>query len=1245
MRYPRVRFPGSCLAVCLASLVASAALAGVRSPAPGEVYREFTVIMRNTTKEWRVTDPNAPYVGDPNNSPSTFLPNPKLSFQIPTGQLSGAVRAEAILDYWGGHVGTIGQRLRFNSKPWIAVPSLATTPTAAECYTQQWNPAVDVPLAHLREGTNVLEGTSGGQTCFNFGWGQWGWYALTVRVYYDPNRVAHPTGAIVAPGTDATFPDNPTVSVNASGGGGIERVQVLAWYDGPDEDGDGVYLDYHQSYHRPASSTVNDVAHHVWTDTTAPYSGVWNTTLVPDQPRGGIRLVARIKGRNGLWYVTSEVRNLTLSRPNSSVRLFKPFDVPRRFWVRNGSGQRNLSAKLTIPSGLNPKSAVWAKLVVRTWNGIDGAAEAGQDHSTKVNGWRVPVTYGANHYYSLDVVDVPPSVLVNGTNTVTFDSQSTHHGIEILWPGPMLLVRFGAPTAGYCGDGNIDPGEQCDDGNNVGGDGCEADCTLPSSGRCGDGVLDAGEQCDDGNNVDGDGCQADCTLPAEPSALPAMYPFEGVGSTIVDVANDNDGALENGGQRDSAGKFGKALRFDGNAGDVNLGPLDIGGNQLTLALWFRADDFGVSDARLISKATSVMEQDHYWMLSTILQSGTRLRFRLKTANGGTATLIADSATLAPGAWTHVAATYDGTLMRLYQNGVLVGSAAKTGLLAGSSGVPAWIGDQPGGGKSFDGLIDEVLIDDRAWSQSEIMQLMDTPLGQPAGRCGDGVLDVGEECDDGNTVDGDGCQADCRLPGCGDGVIDPGEECDDGNTSSGDGCQANCRLPRCGDGILDPGEGCDDGNAIDDDRCANDCTINPLPTTNALTNGDFSGGTAPWMFYSNGTAAFGVSGGEAHVDITAPGTNVQLYQKDLELEGDTPYELSFRARNSGGDDMWVRLIKHTAPYSGYGLNQLVPLTEVDQTFVFRFTTTPGAKTDARLYFWFADHDRAGRSYFIDDVVLAPVSRCGNGLADPGEECDDGNTDDTDGCTSACRLAVCGDGFLQSGVEECDDGNTSNGDGCDAQCRAEVCGNGIVQAGEACDDGNVIDGDGCDGECRLEICGDGVVQPGEECDDGNTVDGDGCSADCRRETAPVANVVANGDFAAGTEPWMFYTNGSGSFDAAGGEARIAIAFAGTNVQLFQRGLRLEGGTAYRLRFRARNSGGQDMRVLLIQHTAPYTNYGLNRGVPLTASDQTFTFEFTTTAGAKTDARLFFWFADFDRAGDSYFIDDVVLEKIGP
>jgi cysteine-rich repeat protein len=121
-------------------------------------------------------------------------------------------------------------------------------------------------------------------------------------------------------------------------------------------------------------------------------------------------------------------------------------------------------------------------------------------------------------------------------------------------------------------------------------------------------------------------------------------------------------------------------------------------------------------------------------------------------------------------------------------------------------------------------------------------------------------------------------------------------------------------------------------------------------------------------------------------------------------------------------------------------------------------------------------------------------CGNGVLGPGEECDDGNTDDCDVCSNRCTLITgCGDG-VRCGGEECDDGNLIDGDGCDSNCTVTGCGNSIETPPEECDDGNLIDGDGCDSNCTVTGCGNSIETPPEECDDGNTVNGDGCDVNC-------------------------------------------------------------------------------------------------------------------------------------------------------
>ena len=99
---------------------------------------------------------------------------------------------------------------------------------------------------------------------------------------------------------------------------------------------------------------------------------------------------------------------------------------------------------------------------------------------------------------------------------------------------------------------------------------------------------------------------------------------------------------------------------------------------------------------------------------------------------------------------------------------------------------------------------------------------------PPRACGDGLVTWPEPCEDGNTVDGDGCSSSCVVEYCGDGMVNNSgtEACDDGNADDTDLCRSDCTAspPRCGDGQVDPGEQCDDGNDSANDSCLNTCTI-------------------------------------------------------------------------------------------------------------------------------------------------------------------------------------------------------------------------------------------------------------------------------------------------------------------------------------------------------------------------------------------------------------------------------------
>ena len=91
-------------------------------------------------------------------------------------------------------------------------------------------------------------------------------------------------------------------------------------------------------------------------------------------------------------------------------------------------------------------------------------------------------------------------------------------------------------------------------------------------------------------------------------------------------------------------------------------------------------------------------------------------------------------------------------------------------------------------------------------------------------CGNGITTAEEECDDGNGIDGDGCDGNCTRSACGNGLRTSVEQCDDGDVVDGDGCDHNCQATGCGNGVQTGNEECDDGNCIDGDGCDGGCCL-------------------------------------------------------------------------------------------------------------------------------------------------------------------------------------------------------------------------------------------------------------------------------------------------------------------------------------------------------------------------------------------------------------------------------------
>ena len=390
-------------------------------------------------------------------------------------------------------------------------------------------------------------------------------------------------------------------------------------------------------------------------------------------------------------------------------------------------------------------------------------------------------------------------------------------------------------------------------------------------------------------------------------------------------------------------------------------------------------------------------------------------------------------------------------------------------------------------------------------------------------CGNGIRDVlfkdkskNEVCDDGNTQDGDGCSHDClSLEKCGNGIKDVNEECDDGNTDAGDGCSPKCTIERCGNGIVDAHEVCDDGNTNDGDACSHDCLFG-AGCGNGIIDVDAFG--KPLEECDDGNTD---DNDDCRNDcvVNRCGDGIQnLHGSHVEAcDGATPASKGSRvvtptdtaACNSDctvpscGDG---KLNRTFAPASGHGLEQCEPPSVANGCSAdCRFERCGNGVTDP------SEECDDGTNLKGSGCFECRREECGNGRIDPGEQCDDGNPDSGDGCTGGtlaaggCRIEFCGDGvkndLTSHTTEDCD--TTTSSATCNFDCTTPTCGDHIVNsqftppgaAGpEQCDPPSVATG--CSATCRFEHCGNGVVDPGEQCDNGTNLKGSGCF-ECRRE----------------------------------------------------------------------------------------------------------------------------------------------------
>jgi len=722
-------------------------------------------------------------------------------------------------------------------------------------------------------------------------------------------------------------------------------------------------------------------------------------------------------------------------------------------------------------------------------------------------------------------------------------------------PGWVCITERSAcinPLDTLCGNGVTDEaaGEQCDDGNFDNGDDCNWNCRFP---KCGDGFLrtDLGEVCDDGNGGSGDGCAADC------GSLEICG--DGVINTVTGEACD-------------AGSFCTDLKTACQSaqdcveiGDGSCGPRDVNcctatcrnpfcGNSVveTNCAATHSDrilevcDFGsqCENGQPCAKDTDCGEigdkrcraRDNPNCSQTCLFAnpcgdGIVNRAIGEVCDGGRfcsdqTDCVADADCLGK----------PGDQLCLPRNTLRCTADCRSEGICGD-GIPNTVapyfevcddGKHCGNGLRCTGNGD--------CTDGECIPRGDDGCSadcKATGRCGDGATDLGEACDDGNRVDGDGCSGDCRNR-CGDGVLHASEGCDDGE-DCGDGvcngqtraCLVDCERARCGDLLVQAGvEDCDSG-ALDSEECNQDCT--------AASCGDG---------YRN------VASGE---DCDSRGLNTIDCNENCSYPrcGDNIINRAAGERcDDGNRDNLDGCSADCTSTEECG--DTVTNFAVGEVCDKGSTCDSGgaceSDSDCTVGEFCTPKSGSGCSKDCRSTEICGDGYVNSELQTP-ETCDDFNLDRGDGCSAACQTergwaceprgasptstsrcsVVCGDRIVVAGLEACDDGDNFANDGCSPVCQAEVgwscptadgiggdctpvCGDGLVRGGEPCDDANTLGGDGCSATCGVEVgwscpaalkgrcqpvCGDGLVRGVETCDDLDASSLDGCSATCQVE----------------------------------------------------------------------------------------------------------------------------------------------------
>lgn len=192
----------------------------------------------------------------------------------------------------------------------------------------------------------------------------------------------------------------------------------------------------------------------------------------------------------------------------------------------------------------------------------------------------------------------------------------------------------------------------------------------------------------------------------------------GVRTATISIANNDadenpyDYAIQGNG---TAVGFGNALHLDGLNDYIEVpdsNELDLT-NTFTLEAWVHLSAAPASVGGIMGKPRAAGLSGYNFLILSDLSFGLGMN---NGVSNGSLFSIANAIPL--NQWTHLAVTYDGTMIRLYVDGSEVATAAETMTLA-NSGEPLYLGTEFTSSRFLNGTLDEVRIWNLARSQSQI----------------------------------------------------------------------------------------------------------------------------------------------------------------------------------------------------------------------------------------------------------------------------------------------------------------------------------------------------------------------------------------------------------------------------------------------------------------------------------------------------------------------------------------------